>query len=92
MSWLIRKVPRPEPSERLFEPPEWDWAQAGDVGWWVRVDWRHALYAAIAVWGLRLMQDLKGVKTAFRRSGVARQFQRALRQRHRTVFPSSSNG
>ena len=51
MSWLISKVPRTEPSDRLFEPPEWDWAQAGDVGWWVRGDWRHAL---LGPRGLRL--------------------------------------
>jgi tRNA A-37 threonylcarbamoyl transferase component Bud32 len=51
MSWLFRKIPRSDPSERLFEPPEWDWTQADDVGWWVRPGWRHALIGAR---GLRL--------------------------------------
>jgi tRNA A-37 threonylcarbamoyl transferase component Bud32 len=36
---------------RLFEPPGWDWAQVGDVGWWVRPDWRPAL---LGPQGLRL--------------------------------------
>ncbi|WP_406695470.1 lipopolysaccharide kinase InaA family protein [Singulisphaera sp. Ch08] len=51
MSWLFRKIPKAPPSERLFEPPEWDWAQADDVGWWVRADWKQAL---IGPRGLRL--------------------------------------
>lgn len=36
---------------KLFQPPEWDWAQAGDVGWWVRPAWRETL---IGPAGLRL--------------------------------------
>lgn len=51
MSWLFKKIPQPEGSDRLFEPPHWDWAQAGDVGWWVRADWREAL---LGPRGLRL--------------------------------------
>ncbi|AGA27205.1 lipopolysaccharide kinase InaA family protein [Singulisphaera acidiphila] len=51
MSWLFRKIPKTPPSERLFEPPEWDWAQADDVGWWVRADWKQAL---LGPRGLRL--------------------------------------
>jgi tRNA A-37 threonylcarbamoyl transferase component Bud32 len=27
----------------LFRQPTWDWTRAGDVGWWVRADWRSAL-------------------------------------------------
>jgi tRNA A-37 threonylcarbamoyl transferase component Bud32 len=27
----------------MFGPPEWQWAQAGDVGWWVRADWQRVL-------------------------------------------------
>src|SRR5207253_3057072 len=37
--------------ERLFGPPEWEWAQAGDVGWWVRAGWRSVL---LGDGGLRL--------------------------------------
>jgi tRNA A-37 threonylcarbamoyl transferase component Bud32 len=51
MSWLFRKVREDGPADRLFEPPEWDWAQAQDVGWWVRSDWRNAL---LGPGGLRL--------------------------------------
>jgi tRNA A-37 threonylcarbamoyl transferase component Bud32 len=36
---------------RPFRLPEWDWAQAGDVGWWVRPDWRERL---LGPRGLRL--------------------------------------
>ncbi|WP_152053453.1 lipopolysaccharide kinase InaA family protein [Tautonia marina] len=31
------------PEGRLFQPPDWQWAHAGDVGWWVRPDWRSVL-------------------------------------------------
>ncbi len=39
---------RPEPP---FRPPGWTWAQANDVGWWVRPTWRSALLGPS---GLRL--------------------------------------
>jgi tRNA A-37 threonylcarbamoyl transferase component Bud32 len=29
--------------ERLFEAPAWQWARAGDTGWWVRSDWNGEL-------------------------------------------------
>jgi hypothetical protein len=51
MSLLFRKIPRPAPAERLFEPPGWVWTRSGDVGWWVRADWLDAL---IGPDGLRL--------------------------------------
>ncbi|MDR3636582.1 MAG: type II toxin-antitoxin system RelE/ParE family toxin, partial [Isosphaeraceae bacterium] len=51
MSWVIRTTPSQRPSERLFGPPEWSWVQAGDVGWWVRADWREPL---LGPHGLRL--------------------------------------
>src|SRR5450631_2307192 len=31
------------PNRRMFGPPEWHWTQTGDVGWWVRADWRRDL-------------------------------------------------
>ena len=27
----------------LFRAPDWDWTSLGDIGWWVRPDWRGAL-------------------------------------------------
>jgi tRNA A-37 threonylcarbamoyl transferase component Bud32 len=51
MNWMFNRIPRTEAAERLFEPPAWEWARAGDVGWWVRGDWKHAL---IGPRGLRL--------------------------------------
>jgi tRNA A-37 threonylcarbamoyl transferase component Bud32 len=43
MSLLFRKTPCPRLSERLFEPPGWRWVRTGDVGWWVRAEWKDAL-------------------------------------------------
>ncbi|MBV8609608.1 MAG: phosphotransferase [Singulisphaera sp.] len=51
MRWLIRKIPRPGLSDPLFEPPGWDWARTGEVGWWVRSDWHRVL---LGPGGLRL--------------------------------------
>jgi serine/threonine protein kinase len=39
---MTRRHPSP-PSEALFKPPHWDWSKAGEVGWWVRPEWREAL-------------------------------------------------
>lgn len=47
-----RSTPSPT-SERLFEPPGWDWTQTGDVGWWVRPGWRETLLGPA---GLRLQE------------------------------------
>ncbi len=49
---LFRKNRRPQPSERLFEPPCWSWVQTGDVGWWLRSDWQQE--ALLGPKGLRL--------------------------------------
>ena len=38
---------------RYFEPPAWEWASAGAVGWWVRPGWRDILLGPD---GLRLDQ------------------------------------
>jgi tRNA A-37 threonylcarbamoyl transferase component Bud32 len=51
MSWLFGKMNNSDDRVRLFEPPEWRWAQAGDVGWWVRSEWEGAL---LGTSGLRL--------------------------------------
>src|SRR4051812_2229870 len=41
------------PEEALFTPPHWDWSKAGEVGWWVRPEWRDAL---IGPDGLRIAE------------------------------------
>lgn len=51
MIWTFTKPPPNPRGERMFGPPEWQWAQAGDVGWWVRADWQHPL---LGPEGLRL--------------------------------------
>jgi tRNA A-37 threonylcarbamoyl transferase component Bud32 len=51
MSLLFRKTPCSQLSERLFESPGWRWVRTGDVGWWVRAEWKDAL---LAPEGLRL--------------------------------------
>ena len=46
------RIRRPNaPEEGLFKPPHWDWAKAGEVGWWVRPEWHSAL---IGPAGLRI--------------------------------------
>lgn len=30
-------------AEALFQPPQWEWAEAADVGWWIRPAWREKL-------------------------------------------------
>jgi len=63
---------RPGAPGRLFEPPEWQWARQGDVGWWVRADWRRAL---LGPRGLRLDE--------WRRDGVLAVVKTGP---HRTVY------
>ena len=43
MIWMFTKTPPDVRKERMFGPPEWQWAQSGDVGWWVRADWQDPL-------------------------------------------------
>ena len=37
---MFTKTTAPGRSEKMFGPPEWQWAQTADVGWWVRADWQ----------------------------------------------------
>ncbi len=37
--------------KRMFRPPEWQWTQTGDVGWWIRGPWNEML---LGPRGLRL--------------------------------------
>ena len=43
MIWMFTKTPPDVRKERMFGPPEWQWAQSGDGGWWVRADWQDPL-------------------------------------------------
>jgi tRNA A-37 threonylcarbamoyl transferase component Bud32 len=43
MIWLSSSTERRTHSERIFGPPTWKWTHIGDVGWWIRDDWKNAL-------------------------------------------------
>ncbi len=49
----------------MFSPPEWQWEQTGDVGWWVRDDWRPALLgpAGLKLSEWRTQERVEIVKT-----------------------------
>ena len=68
-NWLLKPVQRPSAPERLFEPPGWSWTQAGDIGWWVRGDWREAL---IGPAGLRIDEWRREGRLTVVKSGTQR--------------------
>lgn len=74
MSWLFRKIAESDPTVRMFGPPEWDWAQTGDVGWWVRPDWRQAL---LGNRGLRLEEWRRNGRLTVVKTGPHRVVYRA---------------
>jgi tRNA A-37 threonylcarbamoyl transferase component Bud32 len=43
MIGIFTRTPPAPRGLRMFGPPEWHWAQTGDVGWWVRADWQRGL-------------------------------------------------
>jgi tRNA A-37 threonylcarbamoyl transferase component Bud32 len=51
LGWLVQRAQWLNPTDRLFEHPDWRWERTGDVGWWVRADWQQAL---LGPEGLRL--------------------------------------
>jgi tRNA A-37 threonylcarbamoyl transferase component Bud32 len=51
MIWSFTRAPVGGHEARMFGPPEWQWAQSDDIGWWVRADWQATL---LGVDGLRL--------------------------------------
>lgn len=53
MGWLKDNPWLAKTTERVFKPPDWEWAKIGDVGWWVRKGWLGALLGSA---GLRLDQ------------------------------------
>src|SRR5947209_10867811 len=65
----------PEPdAEGLFQAPGWDWAQAGEIGCWVRPDWRDAL---LGPGGLRLDEWRRSGKLTTVKTGPHRTVYRA---------------
>ncbi len=53
MITMFTKTPVSAEATPMFRPPEWQWVQTGDVGWWVRADSQCALLGPN---GLRLDQ------------------------------------
>ena len=47
----LQEMRASEGIRRMFKPPEWEWSQFGDVGWWSRDGWGDVLLGAE---GLRL--------------------------------------
>ena len=47
----LREAPASEGIRRMFKPPDWEWSQIGDVGWWSRDGWGDVL---LGPQGLRL--------------------------------------
>jgi tRNA A-37 threonylcarbamoyl transferase component Bud32 len=39
----LQEIRASEGIRRMFKPPEWDWSQFGDVGWWSRDRWGEVL-------------------------------------------------
>ena len=48
---LVNEPSEPGAADGLFRSPHWDWEKVGEVGWWVRPEWRSAL---IGPEGLRI--------------------------------------
>ena len=44
IGWIGDRL-SPQQPDRIFKPPDWHWAHNGDVGWWVRSEWRDTLLA-----------------------------------------------
>ena len=47
----LQEIRASEGIRRMFKPPEWEWSQFGDVGWWSRDGWGEVL---LGTEGLRL--------------------------------------
>ncbi|QDV35862.1 lipopolysaccharide kinase InaA family protein [Tautonia plasticadhaerens] len=53
----------PGPEGRIFQPPDWEWAHAGEVGWWVLPEWRGVLLTPDGRLRLDEWRDLGLVET-----------------------------
>ena len=54
----LQEIRATEGIRRMFKPPEWDWSQFGDVGWWCRDGWGDVLLGSH---GLRLVHEQDAV-------------------------------
>jgi tRNA A-37 threonylcarbamoyl transferase component Bud32 len=43
MASRLREIQASDGIRRMFKPPEWEWSQKGDVGWWSRDGWGDVL-------------------------------------------------
>ena len=71
---LFIKTPETSAGARMFSPPEWQWVQSGDVGWWVHSDWQRSLLGA---GGLRLEEWRRQGRLSVVKSGPHRVVYRA---------------
>jgi tRNA A-37 threonylcarbamoyl transferase component Bud32 len=72
---LLREPRRDEHSARMFKPPEWEWSQPADVGWWSRDGWAPVLLGPD---GLRLDEWRAGGRLTTIKSGPHRIVYRAV--------------
>jgi serine/threonine protein kinase len=71
---LIHEPRRGEDSTPMFKPPEWEWSQPADVGWWSRDGWAQVLLGPD---GLRLEEWRASGRLATVKSGPHRIVYRA---------------
>jgi len=74
MTSTLKQEPAATRAPRMFQPPEWQWAQAGEVGWWIRGPWQETLLDKN---GLRLEQWRKEGRLQTVKSGPHRIVYRA---------------
>ena len=65
----LREIQACDGIRRMFKPPEWEWSQTGDVGWWSRDGWGDVLLSAH---GLRLDEWREEGNLAIIKSGPHR--------------------
>lgn len=69
MASRLREIQASGRIRRMFRPPEWEWSQFGDVGWWSRDGWGDVLLGKA---GLRLDEWREQGNVAVIKSGPHR--------------------
>ena len=69
MASRLREIQASDGIRRMFKPPEWEWSQIGDVGWWSRDGWGDVLLGNA---GLRLDEWREQGNLAIIKSGPHR--------------------
>ena len=69
MASRLREIQASDGIRRMFKPPEWEWSQFSDVGWWSRDGWGDVLLGKA---GLRLDEWREQGKLAIIKSGPHR--------------------